>query len=976
MRRPRYPLLIAAAMACLPFAPWIAGATAPAVAKDADLEPLRAWVSAMKTAPRGPFERIRWFCNDGTVLPPKAFACRDHGGGRQHGERNRQAQEIRAAGFAIANVLAEISPEAVLESSEELLQQLLLEQFLINVDDGWILRQARYYRGAFQAEAEARSGRRILRALLSDERWLADRLALIYEAARLLPHGAETVSLTKLRADAATLQDQDPDFASLRNKIHGRPDPGDAARVRAYASSVGRADLAEAYEALAVSIEQATDPALVLARIDAIRSEVSDPELDQLLTNISLTLAKQDNPMARLRASSLAAGSLRGLLPKLAKADDRLAAIDAGLALNRGVFTDAQAVGGRLAGATRHTLLAWLTDLARAWYGVGGLSEYEWAQFLATIENLRGEQLDLARYREELKALTRTATWAQRRLALHFETSIERLSRLEPMAAEYIPDRLRGSAMLTYSALLEALTADANRLAGVRHEFFGATVSIGLRSLNPGLARGLLLTSADYAQNTHPGVPKILVVPETLADLPPVAGILTEHEGNHLSHVQLLARNLGIPNVVVDRGLQAQLDAHRGRPVELASSPGGIVSLRAIAPAEFAATTQTRKPDSDVTIAVDLDKLELTASQPVSLKKLRRNDSGVRVGPKAAQLGELMSRYPGTVSSGLALPFGAFRDLLDQPFDTSGVSAFDWLSGQYAALAKIGDPARRDVQRNRVLAEIRAWILDVELNPEFVAGLKQQMTTEFGTDGTYGVFVRSDTNVEDLPGFTGAGLNLTVPNVVGFDNTLQAIRRVWASPFGERAFGWRQALMDRPEHLYAAVLLHQSVNSDKSGVLVTSNIETGSRQEITVVINEGVGGGVEGQSAETVLIDKETKAVVLQSSATAPRKRVLLPAGGSDLVPVSGAEQLLTAAEINILAELVADIESWMQLDGLPQVADVEFGFFNNRLVLFQIRPFVENRAAASNERLLRMDQPLQSIGQGNVNLTQRPRYE
>ena len=29
-------------------------------------------VKAMQENPRGPFSRIRWFCNDGAVLPPKA----------------------------------------------------------------------------------------------------------------------------------------------------------------------------------------------------------------------------------------------------------------------------------------------------------------------------------------------------------------------------------------------------------------------------------------------------------------------------------------------------------------------------------------------------------------------------------------------------------------------------------------------------------------------------------------------------------------------------------------------------------------------------------------------------------------------------------------------------------------------------------------------------------------------------------------
>ena len=61
----------------------------------------------------------------------------------------------------------------------------------------------------------------------------------------------------------------------------------------------------------------------------------------------------------------------------------------------------------------------------------------------------------------------------------------------------------------------------------------------------------------------------IYVLPETVSDLPPVAGILTEGEGNPLSHVQLLARNLGIPNVTVDSSLKAALVVHSGERVVL-----------------------------------------------------------------------------------------------------------------------------------------------------------------------------------------------------------------------------------------------------------------------------------------------------------------------------------------------------------------------------------------------------------------------
>ena len=58
---------------------------------------------------------------------------------------------------------------------------------------------------------------------------------------------------------------------------------------------------------------------------------------------------------------------------------------------------------------------------------------------------------------------------------------------------------------------------------------------------------------------------------------PFMAGILTAGEGNPLSHVQLLARNLGIPNVGVDETLLPRLDALVGKQVLLAVSAAGSV---------------------------------------------------------------------------------------------------------------------------------------------------------------------------------------------------------------------------------------------------------------------------------------------------------------------------------------------------------------------------------------------------------------
>ena len=237
--------------------------------------------------------------------------------------------------------------------------------------------------------------------------------------------------------------------------------------------------------------------------------------------------------------------------------------------------------------------------------------------------------------------------------------------------------------------------------------------------------------------------------------------------------------------------------------------------------------------------------------------------------------------------------------------------------------------------------------------------------------------MRSDTNVEDLQGFTGAGLNLTVPHVVGFENVMAAIPRVWASPFSARAFAWRQAHMDRPEYVFPAILLMLSVNVDKSGVMVTRDIDSGRSNWLSIAVNEGVGGAVDGQAAESLRINVDTGEVKLMAQATAPYRRHLNPLGGVEKVPVSGAERVLEEGEI---AQLIAFAKELPQrfpdiLDAEGQVvaADIEFGFLDGELRLFQIRPFLESRQAEGSAYLASLDRGMAGSGDLYVDLEAPP---
>lgn len=375
--------------------------------------------------------------------------------------------------------------------------------------------------------------------------------------------------------------------------------------------------------------------------------------------------------------------------------------------------------------------------------------------------------------------------------------------------------------------------------------------------------------------------------------------------------------------------------------------------------------------EKDVLIRPDLNKLDLYNDRFIPLQQIRAADSGSVAGPKAANLGELKHHFPEAVTDGLVIPFGLFRALLDQALEPGGPSVFSWLREQYALIQELEkNPQKQEQVIRQFLQRMREWVVNADPGEDFRNRLKAAMDETFGPDGTYGVFVRSDTNVEDLPGFTGAGLNLTLPNVVGFDNVLDAISRVWASPFTERAYRWRQAYMATPEHVYASVLLLKSVPSDKSGVMVTADIDTGQPGWLTIAVNEGVGGAVSGQTAEELRVDLKSGQVRLMAQAAEPYKRIILSEGGMTKIAASGTEALLNPKDIDLLIDFAGSVPDrfprFKDTGGQPVPADIEFGFYQNKLVLFQIRPFLESSRARQSLYLNGLDQNLfekQNIG-------------
>jgi phosphoenolpyruvate synthase/pyruvate phosphate dikinase len=374
-------------------------------------------------------------------------------------------------------------------------------------------------------------------------------------------------------------------------------------------------------------------------------------------------------------------------------------------------------------------------------------------------------------------------------------------------------------------------------------------------------------------------------------------------------------------------------------------------------------------------IRPDLEKLDLKAKM-IPLTVLRARDSGRLSGPKGANLGELAHYFGDAVPPGFVISFGVFRQLLDEPIEPGGPSAWEWMKTEYPRLEALPE-AKQQAQVAVFLKRLRDWIQTTDPGSGFRQGLKMGLD-RMGPDGSFGVFVRSDTNVEDLPGFTGAGLNLTVPHVVGSDAVLAAVRDVWASPFTDRAYGWRQGNMEDPEYVFPAVVIQRSFPSEKSGVLVTVDVDTGNRDWLTVAVNEGVGGAVEGQAAESLKIHMPTGEVRFLAQATAPRRAALSPQGGVVKLPASGTSAVLKPEEISKLvafSRTVAErFPSLRDEEGNSLPADVEFAFKGGELTLLQIRPLVESKSAQRNTFLAQLDARFRSRGTSIVDLNGVPK--
>ncbi|HEU5056997.1 MAG TPA: PEP/pyruvate-binding domain-containing protein [Kofleriaceae bacterium] len=305
----------------------------------------------------------------------------------------------------------------------------------------------------------------------------------------------------------------------------------------------------------------------------------------------------------------------------------------------------------------------------------------------------------------------------------------------------------------------------------------------------------------------------IVVLDRVPNDITLVSGIVTEEFQTPLSHVNVLSKNRGTPNMALrgafdDPDLRALEDAL----VRLEVGPQEFAVAEA-SPADAQAYWDSLRPSEPLSPAFDL-----TATALIDLAGAGRGDS-IRIGAKAANLAEVLAiRLPGerpiaTPEDPFAVPFHFY----DQFMKDSGLEA-----EVAALLADAPDLAPQELGER--LFDLRWKIYRAPLDPAVRDLVAAQAAARWGEDAQ--VRFRSSTNVEDLPDFSGAGLYTSAGADLasGAQAVENAMKVVYASAWNQQAFIERDFYRVDHARVRMALLVHPSMPDEMAnGVAVTIN---------------------------------------------------------------------------------------------------------------------------------------------------------
>ncbi|RMA64756.1 PEP/pyruvate-binding domain-containing protein [Ulvibacter antarcticus] len=918
-------------------------------------------IQLFKDNPRGPYKGINWFCEDGTVREARD-PCPGKLEGVQHASYRDDTKDLaKKHHLFFGEILASTDRTAFWdeENNHSRLKQYQINKYLESVDDGWIQRKSQFYRGALQIEDEQAWGVEFYEKFLPRDERITNNYFLLKQSLKDIPHDGDSNLSQLMRSQSKTVADEFPKFMDARIKIHGNPTVEDVEMVKNFQLKYEKdlsAKLKNELEELQNTMAEIYAP-LNTANLKVQVSKISKSNSTrQRLLEFLEGYSDVESPEQMVPALADILCVIRTDITEKSTGNDRLLLLDLSNAFEDVLLKKTQ----EWQPDTLLGLMEKIRHLSLAAAGTGLIELWEWHKIEPLLEShLNKTELSIEELNQFLQTSRGVVEWSAAMVKANYQEVVDTYTAFEPMSYGFIDDRIRSTVALDLGETVSRLGGKIAQISAMTNNVMNLRSQSSFRGLNPGYALGELVVIEESPENIDIDSDKIYIFQKPPSDLKPVAGIMTVSEGNLVSHVQLLARNLGIPNAALSGDNLKSLSKYNGKKVFYAVSEKGNVILKS--EDDMSNEEQelfSKKERNTEKIAVPVEQIRLDVCEVLNMRDVGASDSGKLCGPKAANLGELKTMFPENVVEGVVIPFGIFRKHMDQEMPSEGVSFWTYLNTTFSE----ADYKRQNgVNENEVenyqlirLEKLKNAIYKMPLDEQFVTDLEKKFNKAFGSAiGTVPVFLRSDTNMEDLKEFTGAGLNLTLFNILTRDNIMEGIKKVWASPYTERSFKWRQKYLSNPENVYPSILIIPSVDVEYSGVLITKGINSGNDSDLTVAFSRGAGGAVDGQSAETRLVT--AKEDYLLAPAREGNYLRLPKTGGTTNNRTTFEGPILNEKNIKDIRDMANRVRTTMASEGEDAnkgAWDVELGFQNDKLWLFQIRPFVENKRAKSSDYL------------------------
>jgi rifampicin phosphotransferase len=435
-----------------------------------------------------------------------------------------------------------------------------------------------------------------------------------------------------------------------------------------------------------------------------------------------------------------------------------------------------------------------------------------------------------------------------------------------------------------------------------------------------GLGRIHIIENLD--EHVEIGFNEILVLKEVPLSLPPVAGVIVSKPSTPLSHINLLVKGWKVPNAYI-KNADELLKDYNGWWVDFETFQDHYTIKRA----DLKEIDEYQKR-LKVKLDVMTPRFNLDEKRLLDLYEQRARQADA-YGGKSANLGEVAhARLAGiVVPKGFGIPVYYYDQFIKENKLEDAI--YEMMNDQKF----VHDPAYR---RQR-LSEMRERIKAGKVSPALREAVLKKVHAEYAGKG---LFVRSSSNVEDLPNFSGAGLHDTVPNVKGDEQLIDAIKTVWASLWNFDAYEARERAGVDHSKSFMAVLVQEGINADSAGVMITTDpFDSDDRGGIYISAKRGLGiKVVEGKKvAEQIIYMPTANSVKVLTRSDEDSLLTFDEHGGVKEVPISGDRAVLTDDVVRRLAHAASLIKG--VFGGREQ--DIEWVYMSGQVYIVQSRPYV-----------------------------------